>query len=444
MNQELNYVPKKRKANYKIVVPFVLVMALGLTFFYQKYFSEEQNEAMAYTICDFTSQQTKSVLDKRNIEYDTVEKAEISDYGVYGETLKIYQETYTPASFDGFSGNTIFLTNLCGTTVDDKLPFLLSNSLDIGIDMMLLDDGLYELEILSDFNFKRIVGSNAFDETFYTAKRNNSIKSVRIFSDKDVINHNRETEIFKENYVFIEVSTLEDNKEIDVVLNPSRFSTFENGMIDYGHFYNEMSEAEETYKIAKKIKTELEKYGVRVMILRDDIKPLNNYGTGGRLEKAYNMNAKYMVNLRLESSGSQMDRGVVVLYSSLTSNRFASNIVKKLVDETPLNPTPYGDRNNILGVYQTSVSQGLDYNDIIRESGGKLTGSGTLPEFSDLMDFSKNINQGINSIDILYGYMTNQEDLETWNESNDLIAKKTAEGILIQLGLSDSGENSDH
>lgn len=444
MKRGLTYIPKKRKVNYKIVVPFVLVLLLALPYLISKFEPAVDPKDQTYTFCGFSTRESDEILEKSQKEASKLETVEVRDYGIYGETLNIYHEKYAPGNIDLFSGNTIFLKNLCQTSVEEKQPFLLSNKLDVGIDIMTLADGLYELEVLSDFKFKRLETESPIDDTFYSAKRGDVIKEIRILSDKDVFNKNRTEDKVLKNYLYFEVTTTEDNDDIDVVINPARMTTNDNGTIDYGHYYNDLEEATETYNMAVKIKKELEKHGVRIAILRDNETPSNNYSSNGRLKKAYDMNAKYMINLRFESSGSQMDHGVVALYSNFVSNRFAANVTKKLVDETSLTPSPYSEGSNATGVFETGMVQGLDLNDIIRESGGSLTGAGTLNEFSELTSFAKDYNRGINTIDLLYGYMTHPNDSKTWIEENDLIAEKTAQGILVQLGLFKSGEDSDN
>ena len=61
-----------------------------------------------------------------------------------------------------------------------------------------------------------------------------------------------------------------------------------------------------------------------------------------------------------------------------------------------------------------------------------LTGAGQLEGYPTVYNQSK---RGMYSIDILYGYMTDHDDLSTWVEDIDQIAKQTAEGILSQLGI---------
>ncbi len=436
MKNELNFVPKKLKVNYKIVVPSIILALLIVGFFTNRYLTKlNLKEDLYYKICDFDAEETTKKLKSRQKEYNKQETIDLADFTYYGESLTLYQSQYEIGKIDAFSGNTIFLNNLCKTTVDDKQPYLISNDKDVGIEVMHLDDGIYEVEILSDFKFKRFITETPIDDVFMSAKRNGKIKEIRLLSDKEIFNENHESPLLKENYLFIEVRTIEDNDEVDVILNPSRLTEGDYNQIDHGHFYDDLLESEETFKMAKRVKEILEEKKVRVALSRNGTYPVNNFGEESRVQEAYEMNAKYMVNMRLESSGSLMDTGVVVLYSNVSSSRFASNMASKLIEETKLPGTPYYDGNNPQGVFQTGLESGLDYNDIIRETGGRITGAGLLDDFQALTSYGKDINRGINTIDVLYGYMSHPDDLNAWQTDFENIAQKTAEAILTQLGL---------
>lgn len=436
MKNTFNYVPKKSKANYKIVVPFVLVVMAIIAYLvtdYNKKLEEQAN--LFYKVCDYSADESEKVLRQRQTEYIKQETILLGDFTYYGESLTLYEEKFELGNVDGFSGNTIFLRNLCQTSIEDKTPYLISNDKDVGIEVMNLEDGIYEVEILSDFKFKRFFTEDTVDDIFMSAQREGKIKEVRLLSNKEVFNKNHEEAIFDKNYLFIVVETIYENDEIDVILNPARLTEGDYGNIDQGHLFEDLAESEETYKMARRVKEILEEKGVRVALSRNNTYPINNFGEDSRVQEAYEMKAKYMVNMRLETSGSMMDHGIVVLYSNSSSNRFALTMAEKLIQGTSLVPSPYFDRNNPAGVFQTALEEGFDYNDIIRETGGRITGAGQLREFSELSAYAKDINQGINTIDVLYGFMTHPDDLKTWKTEFEQIAQMTSQAILSQMGL---------
>ena len=437
-----NYVPKERKLNKKILIPLVVLLMVGSVLGFNYLQNLNEMEDTGFKFCNFSSKETAEILENRQAAvYGTSKYLKVSDYNVHGETLKFYHEPFSMNNMDAFIGNTIFLNNLCGLSVDEKIPFLLSHDADIGIQLANLQDGFYEIEILKDFDFHLLEYDGNIDETFTSIKRNGQIKQVRILSDLDLINDNFETPMIKKQLLFLEVSTLDDNDAYDIVLDPSALNYHDNGLINYGHFFGDIYEADEMYKIAEKIKTYLERYGLRVYLTRDSENAIDYFGETGRLSDAYESKAKYYVHLRFESSGHYMDRGLSVFYSNQTSNRFASNVAKQILNQTGLTPSPYEDGINMAGVYQTSKITGTnyDYNNLIRETGGRITGAGQYDIFYDLMAKQRDSKIGMQAIDILYGYMTDANDYEVWTEALDEIAEATAKGILIQLGIEIEG-----
>lgn len=436
-----NYIPKERKFNVKIVVFFMLIILVLSTFAVKYYYDQQNIVDDGFKICGLSSDETAKRLKTRQQEaYESALFLEVRDYTYFGETLKFYNEPYVYGLTDDFIGNTVFLNNLCGLSVDDKSSYLLSYENDIGIQIDTLQDGFYEIEILKDFNFNFLKTSENIDIEIASIKRDNQIKTARIFSNRDLINGNFDEPLLKRNVLYLEVKTIENNEAYDIVLDPSALNHNDFGGSNYGHFYMDMYESDETYEMATLIRDELEKYGLRVYLTRDNISPVDTFGDKGRISSAYETGAKYYVHLRLESSGSSMDRGLTILYSNFTSNRFATNVAKAILDGTSLQASPYEDGFNIPGVYQTSLESGYDYNDIVRETGGMMTGAGVNGIFADLQKQHTNSKMGMYAIDILYGYMTDPDDYNVWINEKELLAQKTAEGILIQLGIATGGE----
>lgn len=437
MKIDPNYVPKERRINYKVVL-LLIVLALGLsTFIFYRYTQSLNKEDLGFKICELSSKETTQRLSNlQETVYNEAKFIEMKDYNVYGETLKLYHEDFDFLNHDIFIGNTVFLNNICGLSVDEKIPYLLSHEADIGIQFAKLEDGFYEVEILKDFDFHYLISTANFDEVITAIKRDDVIKQVRIFANKDLINQNQETPILIENMLYLEVSTLESNDLYDIVIDPAALNFHDNGMTNYGHFYGDIYEADETYKMAVAVKENLEAKGLRVYLTRDNENPIDYYSETGRIVNAYNSGAKYYVHLRFESSGSSIDKGLSILYSNKSSNRFATNIAKQLINQTQIQTSPYLDGINMAGVYQTSLIDNMyDYNDLIREVGGNTTGAGNYDIFSNLMAMHQDVKKGMYGVDILYGYMTDTEDYNHWIENFDAIAKATAEGILIQLEL---------
>lgn len=432
-----NYVPKERKWSYKIVVPFV-VLILILSYFGGTYLLRKNTVDDRFTVCDLNPKKSQNLLVERLPEYEKQGSDVIRDYGLYGETLKIYKNEFDPMKFDKMSTSTLFLTNLCNNS-NDKQTYLMSKELDVGIDMGKIANGLYEIEALADIDLVRIYAENPIDDTFYSVMRDGTRKAFHIFADKSIYGELPDG-IEAKNYLYLEVYEATDIKKFDVVLDPSGGEYRTSGSMNKGASFDGLSEYDEMYKMAQQVKKKLEARGLKVMISRDDEKGINYDGEKGRFQKGYDQKANYYVHMRFEKSGSKNDKGLLVLYSNFTTNQFAANMVNRLVEETGMQTTPYTDTRNKAGVFQTTKKDNLDYNMFIRETGGKFTGSGILPIYKDSMNFAKDSRQGMHTIDILYGYMSNEKDFKNWNENNEKIADATANGILTHLGIETSGE----
>lgn len=435
MSYRPNYVPRKSRLNYKIVVPLVVLFLLSAYVVYTVFFEKPQEDESGFTICGMNRYETRQFLKERQAVYEEKEKLVFEDYGMYGEALSFYEASYNSKQPDKMLGKTVFLTNLCSKDLQGQHTYLMGKELDTRIYIGNLENGIYEIDILEDIEYSRLISNTVVDETFYSVKRDGSIKRVRLVSDKTLFDIETD-KVLKEHYAYLIVDTVEDNNEIDVVIDPQGGSLYDNGSINYGHTYKNMSEFNELYAIALKIKSELEQHGLRVAITRDNQTGINVFGENGRIHNAYKNGAKYYIQLRLETSASQMDRGLLALYSNFSTNRFANNLIKSLTLQTSMQVTPYIDGDNMPGVFQTQLNDGLDYSDIIRETGGKFTGAATKTVYDTLMGFAKDERHGMQAVTLLYGYMTNEKDLSVWNTQQEALSKATAEGILNHLRIS--------
>lgn len=435
MSYRPNYVPKKRRLNYKIVVPLVVLFLLLAYVVHSVFFAKQQEDETGFVMCGMSRYETRQFLKERQAIYEEKGTTTFEDYGMYGESLSFYETIYNSKQPDKMLGKTVFLTNLCSKDLQGQHTYLMGKELDTRIYIGNLEDGVYEVDLLEDIEYSRLMSNSVVDETFYSVRRDGFIKRVRLVSDKTLFDVETD-KVLKEHYTYLIVDTIEDNNEVDVVIDPQGGTLYDNGTVNYGHTYKNMNEYNELYTMALKVKSELERHGLRVAITRDNQSGINAFGEGGRIHNAYKSGAKYYVQLRLETSGSQMDRGLLALYSNFSTNRFANNLIKSLTSHTSMQVTPYIDGDNMAGVFQTQFSDGLDYSDIIRETGGKFTGAATKNIYDTLMSFAKEERHGMQTVSLLYGYMTNEKDLDVWNSQQDALGKATAEGILNHLRIS--------
>ena len=424
-----SYIPKERKLNYKIVVPFLLLVTIVLFIVYQKYNPQEQVVDDAITMCRMSAQKTRNTIKKIVVE-DT---STFLDYGQYGETLGIYQEPYEIGKKDPYVGKTFYLRNLCSK---DEFSFLMGIDLDAKIPIELLDNGFYEVEVLSGLTRQRLVSEEVINHQFTSMIRNNEQKQINFYADKTLFDTEDEKGILEDNYLFIEVKNIEvDPEAFDVILDPGAFKIKENGKVDHGYHRKDLTESTEMYDLALGVEKILTDKGLRVKVIRDNIKPINTHGAGGRIEKAYNLKAKYYFDFNLYFSFYKPDNGMTILYSNYASNHIANSLMNSLNSKTDLPVSNFTSRNNIQGVYKPRTIETLDNRDIIRETGGRFLGAARLQDFRELNSFAKDVRNTMQTVSIDYGYINDDFTYDTWVNQKDAIIEATAEGILKGLRI---------
>lgn len=434
MDYRGNYVPKKHgKLGYRIVVPFLLLLLAGCLMIYTFYKPSQQEVDTSLNVCKMNHRETRSLitrLEKERSEEGT-ESLVFSDYGQYGETLGFYQNQYKPGTRDPFNGKTVFLNNVCS---DEESTYLMGVDLDSKIPLEFLEDGFYEVELLSGLTRSRLVSEEKIDDTVYTISRNGRSKKIRIFANSALFDF-EEHKILNENVLYLEVSSDDEHEKYDIAIDPSGLTLYNDGVTNYGNQYNGVVEADEMYDVALKLKEKLEAKGLRVLVLRDNETPINVFGEDGRIAKGYEADAKYYIQLNLLYSGYKSDVGATMIYSNFSSNRIATSIMKALNEQTSLKASNYSSGHNIDGVYRTQLVDNLDLMNIIRETGGKFTGAGINEDFKELNGFAKDIRKGMQTVVVEYGYLNDDETFATWKNEKEAIIEATYEGILSGLGI---------
>ncbi|WP_323611272.1 N-acetylmuramoyl-L-alanine amidase [Erysipelothrix enhydrae] len=431
MDFKSKYVPKERKrVNYKIVVPFILLLGLLFYAVYDLYKPTNQETDNHFSICRTDFIQTQELLS--NLEHQP--PIDLNDYGIYGQTLGLYNKPYTIHEQDPFDGKTVFLNNLCK---NEESVYMMNVDLDNKIPMEMLEDGFYQIKILEGLKQLSLRTDNKIDDVFYSVSKDGYSKKIRMIADMDLFNDDSK-KVMNDNYVFLEVSSVETPKDnIDIVIDPVGLVEDENGNIDYGGQRSDIIESKEMYRTAEGIKTQLEAKGLTVMIARDDSKPKSLNGSDGRLKSAYDVGAKYYIQLRFPNSSYEGDKGTTIMYSNFTSNKLATNIMKNIMNATSLKPSIWSSGRSMDGVYHPEQIEGYDSIDSIREAGGRFTGAGTMDEtYRELNQFASKSNKGMQSIVIEYGFMNDDRTFNTWKQEHSKIVDATVSGILAELGYS--------
>lgn len=425
-----SYVPRKNKIQWKwVLVVFVVVMLVftGLDFAL-KY--EKKEKINYYGVCGLNDEKTREL-----IQFDSSQEGiEINDYLFYGETLNLFQNEYVMNQKDPLQGKTVMLTDLC---TQDDFMYILESNIDGQIPVEDLEPGFYSVSVVKDTKNYMIFSNEKINEVFYTVTRNGINKKIELKADSSMLNNPEdESDYLDRNYFFIEVSEEKAPSSIvDIVLDPGHFSYDNGNYLEVGAKVDDRTEAQETYDFALLLKDELEKLGLSVLITRkSDTDIVNSYGLQGRLYQGYQAQAKYYLDIQMMSASKTSLRGTQVIYSSFSSDRFASTVYNTILDGTSLVSTGNGKNPGILAGGRLN---GYDGRMMIRESGGRILSAGTFSEKAESENgsFAKESRFGMQALTIEYAYMSNEEDMEVWDNEKQQIALKTAEGIARYLGI---------
>lgn len=355
----------------------------------------------------------------------------LKDYVVYGETLSLYKSKYGSTETDKMQGNNIVLRNVM---TDSTTSFTFNGSVDSGIDLGTLKEGIYELYTYNHFEKERIYFKDAFKaKAVTTMRRDEKVTSVSFMADKNAL---KEYGIqFKKNYAFIIVTSQEPNEDIyDVVIDPcgNAMNYFSN-TVDVGASTSVLDEASFSLEFAKKVKKELEKKGLKVKILRKENETPGYYGANGRPARAYKTKAKLYLAL-----GASLDENVYAPYmlTSPYTNSGLANTVSYFMEQNGL--TLYEARTNTTqenGVLYDSYAESdngkvLEYElyPQLRETGGKATYAGVYGDEFKNVDYKD--AYGMYGLYFSYASAMNSQSVTYYNENADAIAKILVKSIV--------------
>ena len=427
---------RRRRLNWRVIIPsFILVLLVGYILFNLLFPKDLLIDTPSFVVCDYSYTKTQSVLNE--LQYE--EKIELKDYLFYGETLNIFNATYDINQADYFIGKTIKLRNICDSS---EWVYMLGKNVDEQIPLENLPDGFYEIFVVDSLKEKRLVTSGELYDEFYTVRRNGLSKKIDLVADKDLLKEKDDSlPIMEDNYFFLNISTQsdeQDNPEIYDVYLDAAHNTISYNYVDKGRTVNNLVEADELYKVAVAVKGKLEAKGLHVLLSRENEDTvINQYGIEGRLNRAYKAQVKHYIELNLNFTTNEDTRGSRVIYSSYSSNRFATALFKSYISTPGL--VPYGRQTstNIAGVLSSSRTNNLDSYPVIREAGGRILSAGTISELAieQNSEFNSNERKGIQSVSLELFFISNPLDVNVYQNDFDTIVNNIANGYLKYLGM---------
>lgn len=419
---------EKNPRNMIIAVLVVSIVVIGVFLF-----------ANRRTDVDKVSMPYHEVFDndilKANVRTSFKQTYGLKDYTIYGETLILYEEPYVMTEVDGLLGKSIVLRNVA---TEEELIFSFTGGIDSGIDLGMLDEGMYEIYVYDHYKKKRVFFEDEFSsEQFVTLRRDGKVKMVTLNTEKDYL-EDIGVEM-DQNYAFL---TVIENTAVasvyDVVLDPSGYVIdIATNNVDYGIITETFKEYEESYNFALKIKQYLENKGLRVLITRDADETKAYYGKNGRAGLAYDSGAKLFISLGAYQDDETQSPYIVT--SPYTSAMLANEVAYYLKENNIIMDWVSFDDQLQRGVAFDSFHQEYEANlgyyidtefellPQIRETGGKLTMAGTMVNAAENQMFTD--DYGLYGLFIYYTNATNPDSLAQYEATKDLLAKRIVEGI---------------
>jgi len=211
-----------------------------------------------------------------------------------------------------------------------------------------------------------------------------------------------------------------------------------NGYVDdFGENTALGKEADLLLAMAIKLKSDLEAYGLNVLLSRNESGTIiNTYGLDGRLDNAYGSHAKYYIALDFRSSTISSNRGSSIVHSHYSSNVFATAIFKSYIKSASL-VSITGSEGNIDGVIRSNLENDLDAYFYIRESGGKILNAGIFSESSKTnASFAKDNIFGMQAVALDLLYVSNPLDFVILKNNQDALVESIALGFANYLKVS--------
>ncbi len=428
------YVPPQRYHDRKriwIIAIILIAVVFGSLWGYQTWQARQNPTWESKTICGFDETKSQELLQNRTKELYT-----IRDYQFYGESLNLFAQDYILGEQDDVRRKSISMHNLCN---DETITYTMEDSADRQIDLVEPEVGFYALTIHDGQTEKQLVYDEVLhSEPFYTVRRDGKMKKVTLIADSSI-----SEPALAQHTLFLEIEEVSgDAADVaDVFIDPygDRLS---NGYLQRAFSANGISEAVEMQEAAEILKQELETYGLRVVLAKEQAdEALGYYGEDGIMKKAYESHAKYYIELGMNSSNEVRYSGTEIYYShygSATLPNALMHALKKHTSLTPSNMYTWGERGE--GVSTGLYGEGIDGKQIydslpaLRESGAKISGAA---RFSDAAtanrEYVEATNSGMQAISINFIYLTNQADVATWKQEKETILATLAEAFATSV-----------
>lgn len=370
---------------------------------------------------------------------------DIKDYTIYGETLNLYANPYSFEQRDALYGRNAMVRNL---ETGQEYSFTFGGGADSGIDLGLLDPGVYEVYVYDEsYKPQRAYMDEPFSQALITTmRRNKRVNVVQMDADSEFLS--RFGIPADRNYLYLTVtSSLPRVKINDVLIDPSGLVSYLYGNgSDHGYVSGTIDEAEASYDLALQIQMYLENAGLRVQLTRNGDTPENYYGENGRIGQGYNTQAKVFLGLTMVEG--EEDRPFI-LSSPFSVGSLSNAMVYamkangvELAEVSTLPRLNQGSGYDTLQVDENYKQTPWSLYPQLRETGGRATFAGTYPAAVSNEMFKD--DNGMYAVLLCYASTDSSASQEYFLQNREAIARSAAEGILdyFHIPLPDQDQNS--
>lgn len=402
--------------------------------------------------CSTSSLKEKEVKHKYSDLLEDIEVSntiDVTQYTIYGKHFNLKSDTIELVN----SSDNIRLVLKSIDTELEYQTFLFDDVIitnryinrGILLDDIPIGDYLVLLKVInSDVStYYNLVNKSEYDELeYYTMTRD--YRNNKIIIDNDT---------YKDySYMYLEVKEekLPDNV-YDIVIDPGH------GGVDSGAVNGKYKEDTLNLEYGLMIKDALTDLGLKVKMTREEDVSLKTYGHGSRTAIPYEVKAKLMLSIHLNSTNSYVKNGGIEVYTASGDDLyFAKDVAKNIVEHTSSDYSPNAYNRIEKGVYtrvysekdikdsiKTAVAEGwvpyefkddTTYYYFIRETGGIMTkafADGRNPKYEANPYY--NSNYGVEAYLIELGYISNSKNLKILLNEKESYVKAIKESVLNYL-----------
>ena len=412
---------RRLKPKWRVIIPTLIVLILVIV--------------MLVYLVTFLIGLIKGAGDKRNKLYcpknsiklvnkvvgKTYNKTEtIGDSFFYGDSWVVVSQVYDSiGKFNNYQGKSLKAVNICN---NKEYNFNLGFEFDNYLPLSKLEPGVYEVFLVNNTIESRLKMDPQLAMSLYTPSSNGNANLVEIFSTKDYFKEISETNLLKDDYVFIRVSPQKLPQDTyDIVIDVG-FNEL-NDTTDSNEIFRDNKEAKQLFDLAEEVASELRKQGYKVLVTRESFDDeMVTYGLDGRIHRALTAQGKLYISLTLGKNTDATKRGAQIVHSFYASDKLSNAIYQRLTKEKiTFNQNPIRPSTRVKD-YDSEID--------IREVGGIALQAATYS------DRTKNENgsfgytpNGLNGIRIILGQSPNDSDMTDFANEYKNWAKAIAQGI---------------